>query len=85
MSEDDSRWQLDRRIPLALILAIVAQSFVAGGAIATLYGRVSSLEEKMAATAPLITQVARLETKFDAMKEDVGEIKSLVRAGMTRR
>ena len=88
---EDRAWHLDKKVPIALIVAIFAQT---GGMIwwaSSLNQRVSSLEQSQAVTAssaPLQSdRLARVEVKVETVQRDVTEIKadikSLVRKGGT--
>ncbi len=45
MSDDPSGWHLDKRVPIAFIVAIVMQTAIAGAIIGRLDERVNNLEE----------------------------------------
>lgn len=76
---DDGKWHLDKKIPLALIMTLIVQSMALVGGAVSFYARVGNLESKVADMAALPEKVARLEGKFDAVKEDTTEIKLLLR------
>lgn len=74
MEQDDS-WKLDRRIPVAFILAIFLQ--FAGAIIwaTELDARVSQIEKQNMGAAALYEKLARIEERMDYMKQDVASIK----------
>jgi hypothetical protein len=84
MSEDDKRWHLDRKVPIAIILTLIAQtgSFVwwAG----RLDNRVEMLERGAVTTAPQGDRLTRLEAQYEAIRESLAEIKVLIRRGTDR-
>lgn len=81
--KDDGKWHLDKKVPLALIFALIMQSFilVAGGA--SLYTRVDQVERTVAAQgaaiAPITEKVIRVDAKMDGVKDDLTEIKLSLR------
>jgi hypothetical protein len=76
-------WHLDKRVPLALILTILAQTatLIVWGT--QLTERVSQLERVEAVRANIAPQSAdrltRVEVKVDNIEKGVEEIKSLIR------
>jgi hypothetical protein len=80
----EKHWTVDRRVPLALILAMIGQT---GGLVWWASGinqRVSALEEKQtlqSASAPMQSdRLTRVETKVEAIQRDVSEIKSDIKS-----
>ena len=86
--DPDRAWHLDRRVPIALILALLAQtgSFIwwASG----INQRVTALEEKQTlatASAPVQSdRLTRVETKVETIQRDVTEIKSDIKSLIVR-
>ena len=92
---DLTRWKVDRHIPVALLIALFAQT---GGAIwwaASTSGRVDVLERQAVANASAVVATAtssatlsermvKLETKFDGVAESLTEIKNILRQVPTR-
>ena len=86
--DPDRAWHLDRRVPIALILALLAQtgSFIwwASG----INQRVTALEEKQSlatASAPVQSdRLTRVETKVETIQRDVTEIKSDIKSLIVR-
>ncbi len=75
----DTAWHLDRRVPLALIFAILTQTAGAFWWASSITARVTNLEAQVASQAagnmPLVERMTRVETKLDGMREDVNDIK----------
>ena len=76
----DRQWRLDKRVPLAPIVAIVVQTVAVVWFAAGLYNRVATLEEKAVSYAPQSERIIRLETKMENIQEGIGEIKVMIRA-----
>lgn len=78
--DSDAHWHLDKRIPIAIIVALVCQT---GGAVWWARGldaRVETLERGAASTAPQGDRLTRVEVKLDVVQENLGEIKRLIQA-----
>lgn len=58
---DDQHWHLDRRVPLALFLAILAQTFAAAWFIVGLHYRVIALESGENKNGDLRERIIRVE------------------------
>ena len=80
MADDTSHWTIDRRIPMAVVFAIILQSIglVVWGV--TLTNRVAALEEKDRMDAPRRDQFIELRVEFRQVQESIGEIKRLLQA-----
>ena len=74
----DNQWHLDKRVPLALIMAIVGQTIVAAWGASNLWTRVGELERQMQTAAPQFERIIRLETKVDGITGSLSEIKALI-------
>lgn len=75
----DTSWHLDKKVPIALILAIIMQT---GGIVwwgATASERLNALERKADAAASQPERLARVETKLESVQEGIAEIKSILR------
>jgi hypothetical protein len=71
-------WTVDRRIPLALILAIVVQT---GGIVwwaASASERLNNLEKKVELAGPHADRLTRVEVKLETVQEGITEIKRLI-------
>lgn len=72
-------WTLDRKVPLALVLAIAMQT---GGIVwwaAITSSRIEALERASASTAPQGDRLTRVEVKLEGITEKLGEIMVLLR------
>jgi hypothetical protein len=78
MNEDDTRWHLDKRVPLALLFAILVQTGAALWWAAGVNARVEQLERQVISAAPNVERIVRLETKMDAIFSQLAEIKLIV-------
>jgi hypothetical protein len=76
--EYERQWHLDKRVPIALILTIVGQTFTAIWWLASLSQRVDVLERNASAAIPRLESVIRLETQVAEIHNAVQEIKALV-------
>jgi len=77
--EADASWHLDKKVPIAMILAILMQT---GGIVwwgATASERLNALERKADAVAPQAERLARVETKLESVQDGISEIKSILR------
>ncbi len=74
----DARWHLDKRVPIAMIVAIMVQT---GGGIwwaATVNARVNAIETSIQSTAPQADRLTRVEVQIEVVKDGVNEIKRLI-------
>lgn len=78
--QDGSHWTVDRRVPLALILAIIGQTVTLIVWGTTLTNRVTALEESARADAPRRDQFIELRVEFRQVQENIAEIKRLIQA-----
>lgn len=79
IDKSDAQWHLDRKVPIALIIAIIFQT---GGIVwwgATASERLNTLERKADAAATQPERLARVETKLEAVQDGIAEIKSILR------
>ena len=81
MDEDNSAWHLDKRVPIAIIGAIIVQTIGIGFWIGSTSTRIDVIERSMVTLAPQSERIVRLETKLDMMKDSLTEIKNLLRPG----
>lgn len=76
-SEDDrEKWHLDKRVPIALILTMLAG--YAGGITwaAQIGSRLASIEKVTEATPSISDRLTRLEVNSDAVRASVGRIEA---------
>lgn len=79
VDQSDTRWHVDRKIPLALILTIIVQT---GGVVwwgASISARIDVLEKRADSAAPQGDRLTRVEVRLDAVQEGITEIKSILR------
>lgn len=79
MRDDETRWHLDRRVPLALILTIVIQTAGLVWWASSLSERVNSLERTRDMTAPQADRLTRVEVKVESIQQGVERIERLIR------
>lgn len=75
----DRQWHLDKKVPIALILSILAQTFAFGWWGASTAARIDQLERQATQTAPQGERIIRLETKLDGVAEAIADLKMLIR------
>lgn len=75
---EDGKWHLDRKVPIALILALAFQTSAVSWWAATLSARVDLLERQAVAIGPQAERIIRLETKVDGIAGGLSEIKALI-------
>lgn len=81
----DKQWHLDRKVPLALIAMIAAQTCAALWWASGLNTRVAYLEVQYLQMAPQSGQIIRLQSQLESISANIVEIKSsLIRAEQTR-
>jgi hypothetical protein len=77
--ETDAAWHLDKKVPIALIFAILLQT---GGIVwwgASASERLNTLERRVEMTAPQGDRLTRVEVKVDNALDGIAEIKSILR------
>lgn len=74
----DTQWHLDKKVPIALILVILAQTAAAGLVAGNFQARVNSLEDAQKLMAPQAERLTRLEVKLETALDNLSEIKRLV-------
>lgn len=82
--QSDADWHLDKKVPIALIVAILVQT---GGMVwwgATTSERLSAVERRVETAAPQADRLTRVETKLEAVTDGITEIKTILRAGAKR-
>ena len=81
----EHQWHLDKKVPLALIVTIIAQTIIAAWAASNIWTRVGELEHKVEVAAPQAERIIRLETKVNGITGSLAEIKTLVSRRMDGR
>jgi hypothetical protein len=80
-STNDQQWHLDRRVPLALIAMIAAQTCAALWWASGLDTRVGMLERQYAAVSPQAGQIIRLQTQLEGISANILDIKNALERG----
>jgi hypothetical protein len=78
MIDDDKRWHLDKKVPIALIITIVMQTGCFIWWAASLSERVNTLERDALRSAPYAERIVRLETRMESIADGILEIKRLL-------
>ena len=82
------QWHLDKKVPIAIILALMAQTAGAIWWASAMSQRVTALEAKenaAATVAPIQSdRLTRVETKVETIQRDVTEIKSDIKSLIKR-
>lgn len=81
----EKQWHLDRRVPLALILTLVAQTFGFGWWASGLTTRVEALERHQLSTSTQGDRLVRLETQVQYLVDSINELKILLRRSAQNR
>lgn len=76
---EDGKWHLDKKVPLALIFAILVQTVVVVSWLSTLGERVNNLERSRDATAPQSERLTRVEVKIEGIQATTERIERLIR------
>jgi hypothetical protein len=77
--EYERQWHLDKKVPIALIATLAAQTIAIVWWAANLSTRVDALERQYLATVPRMESVIRLETKVDGLTSGLSELKAMLR------
>lgn len=79
IDESDTRWHLDRRVPISLIVALCIQT---GGVFwwaSSANERLNSLEQKVILFAGQGDRLTRVEVNIEAIKDSLSDIKQTLR------
>lgn len=79
IDSSDRSWHLDRKVPIAIILTLVAQTVTFGFWWGATNQRISALEEKATLAAAQPERLARVETKLESVQDGITEIKAILR------
>lgn len=74
----DARWHLDKRVPIAMLLAILAQTGTGFWWAATTSERINNLEKRADAAAPQADRLTRVEVKLDGVTDAIGRVERLI-------
>lgn len=69
-----SGWHLDKKVPLALIFAIIVQTGGAIWALAALSQRVTSIETALSASIDQPARIVRVETQMEGVRDTLKEM-----------
>ena len=72
-------WQIDRKVPLALVFMLLLQTGSAFWWASALNARVSALEDRVTATAPQGDRLTRVEVKLESALDGIAEGKAILR------
>lgn len=78
----ETQWRLDRRIPLAVIMAMVLQAVAALVWATKLDARVAVLEDNRAEARVISEQVARVEERIEALRGEIGDLRGRIEERM---
>lgn len=76
----DNQWHLDKRVPVAIIFAIILQSIAAFWWAATMTEKVAALEIRVARLGDYQTRLVRVEARSQSTIERLDRIESLQRS-----
>ena len=79
MNPDDTKWRIDRHIPLALIVTIAIQTGTFVWWASSLTERVNVLERTAITTAPQADRLTRVEVKIENVQTGIDRIERLIR------
>lgn len=74
----DNHWRLDRRVPLAVILAMILQAVAALVWATKLDARVAVLEETRVENRMVSAQVARVEERIEALRGEIAGLRERI-------
>lgn len=72
--QDETRWHLDKRVPIALIVSMGIQTAAAVWWASSVSERVSTLERRADIAAPQGDRLTRVEVKIENVQEGVNRI-----------
>lgn len=72
--EPAAQWHLDKRVPIAIIAALIAQSVTIGWWAATMSARVDFLERQSALSSDQPGRLVRVETRLDDARAKLDQI-----------
>lgn len=77
---DETKWHLDKKVPIALIFTIIAQTSAFVWWAADINARVSGLEKRDTITYPYGERIIKLETQMQNISDGINEIKTILRS-----
>lgn len=79
IDESDTKWHLDRKVPISIIFTICLQTAGVFWWAASANERLNSLEQKMLLLAPQGDRLTRVEVNIETIKDSLTEIKATLR------
>lgn len=76
---NDANWHLDKRVPVAIIVALIMQTSGMVWWAAQASERLNSVERTIAQAAPQADRLTRVEVKLEAVQDGITEIKAILR------
>ncbi len=73
------RWEIERKIPVAVILTLLLNTFATVWWAASTSARLTVVETAITASARMPESMARLEEKLSAVRDEVGQVKEDIR------
>lgn len=80
----DNQWHLDKRVPIALIVALIAQTGIVFSWKTTVDSRLEALEKVDATRTSHESRIIVLEQGIAYIRADLAEIKALLKRDTTR-
>lgn len=77
-TDDDGAWHLDKKVPLALIFAILVQTAMGFWWASGINERVVVLERGAVSTAPQADRLTRVEVKVDGVQRTLDKIEAVL-------
>ena len=78
--QQDHQWHLDKKVPIALIFTIVAQTVAVVWWAAKADNRLDNLEKAGSSGSAQAERIVRLETKMDSVVDAVTDLKVILRS-----
>lgn len=79
IDKSDANWHIDRKVPVAVVLALMVQTggFIWWGAKAD--ARLDAVERKIELSSPQGDRLTRVEVNIETIKDSLTEIKAVIR------
>ena len=76
--DDDRNWHLDKRVPIALIVALLGNIVATSWWAATASEKLATLERRIEQSAPQADRLTRVETKLENVQDTLTDIRALM-------
>lgn len=76
----EAEWHLDKKVPIALILAVLTQSAGFVWAAAKFDARLDSVERQLQASSPHSDRITRMEVKIENVERGVTRIENVLQS-----